>query len=376
MKLGEILLQLGMLTPEQLDEALRERSPLGGKLGTRLVERGLLTLDQVSEALGRQMGVPAALQRHFDRADPAIVAMLKPNLAARYLAVPLVAARGGPKRIVVAMATPLDVLAVDDVSFALGARVEPMVAAELAIARSLKRFHNIDLKLERPATHDAVDTTASAPGSREIPVPATMSAASNRQTFSSMAAMTTEPARTLAAPSSVAVSLEDAIHRLSVAEHREQLADILIDFMQPRFGCGLVLLLRGVNAHVWRGFSPGVEARAIETIAFPMAMPSMFRTAKERVATFRGPPPAEGMHLQSQIWKYLHCQVPTDVVVIPIAIRNRIINLVYAHGRDSRGLPDAFVHELQAVCAAIASSFVRLIRQAKEGQQASFPPPR
>lgn len=376
MKLGEILLQLGMVTPAQLDGVLHARSPFGGKLGTRLVECGLLDADRVSEALGRQMGVPAALQRHFDKADPAIIAMLKPNLAARYMAVPLVAARTGPRRIVVAMATPLDVLAVDDVSFALGARVEPMVAAEIAIARNLKRFHHIDIKLERPASHDPAYGAADTPGSREIPVQATISATPARRTFSSMAAVTTEPVRVSSPLSGSAVSLEDAIHRLSVAEHREQLADILIDFMLPRFGCGLILLLRGVNAHAWRGFAPGVEARSIETIAFPMAMPSMFRTAKERAATFRGPPPTEGMHLQSQIWKYLRCHVPTDVVVIPIAIRNRIINLVYAHGRDSRGLPDDFVRELQAVCAAIASSFVRLIRQAKEGQQASFPPPR
>jgi hypothetical protein len=373
MKLGEILLQLGMLTPEQLGAILNERNPVGGKLGSKLVERGLLTLDQVSEALGRQMGVPAALQRHFDKADPAVVAMLKPNLAARYMAVPLVAARTGAKRIVVAMATPLDVLAVDDVSFALGARVEPMVAAELAIAGNLKRFHNIDLKLQRPASHDPADDAEDRSGSREIAVIA--STVSIRKTFPSMTAVTTEPVRVLAPPPTPSVSLEDAIHRISVAEHREQLADILIDFMLPRFGCGLILLLRGVNAQVWRGFAPGVEGRAIETIAFPMAMPSMFRTAKERGATFRGAPPAEGMHLQSQIWKYLRCHVPSDAVVIPIAIRSRIINLVYAHGRDSRGLPDAFVHELQAVFAAIATAFVRLIRRAKEGQHMDFLPP-
>jgi len=44
------------------------------------------------------MGVPAALERHFSRADPAVLATLKASLAVRYLAVPLAASRGGASK--------------------------------------------------------------------------------------------------------------------------------------------------------------------------------------------------------------------------------------------------------------------------------------
>ena len=373
MKLGEILIQLGMLTPEQVKAILGDRSLVGGKLGTQLVERGLLSTDQVSEALGRQMRMPAALQRHFDKADPAIVGLLKPNLAARYMAIPLVAAKSGAKRIVVAMATPQDVLVIDDVSFALGARVEPMIASELAIARNLKRFHNIDVKLTRPTRPEP--STAGSSLSREIPTLAGTAAHEIREALRGLGEGHTGSAPILAPPPGAAVALEDAIHRLSVAEHREQIADIVIDFMLPRFGCGLIFLLRGTNAHVWRGFAPGVDSRAIETIAFPIAMPSMFRTARERAVTFRGSPPAEGAHLHGQIWKYLHCLAPADVVVIPIAIRERIVNLVYAHA-SSGSMPDANVRELQALCSAVGNAFIRLIQRAKEGEQGTTLAPR
>jgi hypothetical protein len=369
MKLGDIFIQLGMLTPEQLKVALEARDLLEGKLGTQLIERGFLDVEQVSEALSRQLRVPAALQKHFDKADPAIVGLLKPNLAARYMAIPLVAARSGAKRIVVAMACPQDVLLVDDVSFALGARIEPIVAAELAIARNLKRFYNIDVKLTRPARSENVHARPSS--SSELPILTNTSFLSQEPSSIQDA----EPVSSLLPhPPGATVALEDAIHRLSVANHREQIADILIDFMLPRFGCGLIFLLRGTNANVWRGFAPGVDARAIETIAFPMSMPSMFRMAKERAATFRGPPPAEGMHLQKQIWKYLRCQVPMDVVVIPIAIGERIVNLVYAHSADGNKMPDLYVQELQAMCTAVGSAFIRLIQEAKEGKQPSFLP--
>ena len=362
-----------MLSPEQVKAILSDRSLPGGKLGTQLVERGLLDTDQVSEALGRQMRVPAALQRHFDKADPAIVALLKPHLAARYMAIPLVAAKSGAKRIVVAMATPQDVMVIDDVSFALGARIEPMIASELAIARNLKRFHNIDVKLTRPARPEP--DTAGSSLSREMPSLAGTAALEIREALRGLGEGHVENAPLLAPPSDAAVTLEDAVHRLSVAEHREQIADIVIDFMLPRFGCGLIFLLRGTNAHVWRGFAPGVDARAIETIAFPMSMPSMFRTSKERAMTFRGQPPAEGAHLHGQIWKYLRCEAPADVLLIPIAIRERIINLVYAHAHGG-SMPDANVHELQALCTAVGSSFIRLIQRAKEGEPGTTLVPR
>ena len=107
MKLGEILIQLGQITPEQLDAGLRAQETAGGRLGTHLVELGFIGTDQLSLALSRQMGVPAALERHFSRADPTIVAMLKASLAVRYLAVPLAASRNGVKQVVAAMSAPL-----------------------------------------------------------------------------------------------------------------------------------------------------------------------------------------------------------------------------------------------------------------------------
>jgi hypothetical protein len=361
MKLGERLVQLGMLTPEQVKSVLSDRNGACGKLGTQLVERGLLDADQVSEALGRQMRLPAALQRHFDKADPNVVSLLKPNLAARYMAIPLVAARSGTKRIVVAMATPQDVLVVDDVSFALGARVEPMIACELAIVRNLKRYYNLEVKPSRAVKTESATAEPGTTLSREIP-----SLAGTAQL--SVAGMTGTTGIS-DGPAVTAVSLEDAIHRLSVCEHREQIADILLDFMLPSFGCALILLVRGPRTHVWRGYAPSVDARAVETIAFPTSMPSMFRTAKDRAVSFRGTPPEEGAHLHQQIWKYLRCPPPADVLVIPVAIGQRVVTIIYAHGSGGVRMPDVAVQELRALSAAVGSTFIRLIQRAREAQR-------
>jgi hypothetical protein len=350
MRLGELLVQLGMLKPEQLRAILANRDLIvvGSRIGTQIVERGFLDTDQISEALGRQLRVPAALQRHFDKADPDVVAMLKPNLAARYMAIPLVAARSGVKRIVVAMATPHDMMIVDDVAFALGARIEPM-----------------DVNLARPTRPEQPAAPPGRTSTRELPIVAPETS----RPFPSFPSPT-EPAPmpSLAPPASEMVTLEDAVHRLSVAEHRDQIVDILIDFMLPRFACGIVFRVRDEMAQAWHGYAPGIDARSIETISFPLSLPSIFRTAKDRAAPFRGAPPPDGAHLHNQIWKYLRCAPPADVLVSPIVIADRVIIMVYAHATEGGPLSENAVQELQAMCNAAGSSFVRLIQQAKDGQ--------
>jgi hypothetical protein len=364
MMLGEILVQLRLLTARDLALVLDERNLLGGRLGTQLVERGLVDTEQVTDALSRQMRVPAALQRHFDHADPAIVALLKPNLAARYMAIPLVAARSGNKRIVVAMATPKDDLIVDEVAFAIGARVEPMVAAELAIARNLKRFYNMDVKLARPARPEPPRGSAS---SRELPVLGTEPVSARHATLSYFAhdEPPTTPAPNLPPSIGAAVSLDDVLGRIATADQREHVGSSLVDFMLTRFECGLVFLIRGPNAHVWRGFAPGVEARALQTITFPLSMPSVFSTTKDRREIFRGRLPTDANHLHVQIWKYLGAQPPAEALIIPVAIGERVVSLVYAHAQSPLG--DDTVADLKAVCTAVGEAFVRLIQAAKDG---------
>jgi len=409
MKLGEILIQLGQITPEQLDAGLRAQETAGGRLGTHLVELGFIGTDQLSLALSRQMGVPAALERHFSRADPTIVAMLKASLAVRYLAVPLAASRNGVKQDVAAMAAPLDGLTVDDLSFALGARVEPLVAGEIVIARNIMRLYGAEVNIKtRRSLITPVQFLGSGlvkgPLTSRIPTATSAAPSASTRTSSTPAPVPSErtagmryartptpiptPVRNLAPPSPPSqprarspgpgpvVSLEDAIHRLAVAQHREQLADVVMDFMRGYFGCGMFLLVRDGQARVWRGFAPGIQEAAIQTIAFPISMPSCFRLAHDRRTSFRGLAPAEGGKLQHQIWKYLHCGEPSQVVVVPVQVKNRVLNLVYAHAADGGPLPEGPVTDLQALCAAVSSAYVRMIQKLKAEDLATNVPER
>src|SRR5215210_4151895 len=94
-RLGELMVAAGLLTVEQVEQALRAQVMWGGRLGTNLVELGFLDLDQLSQALGRQHRMPSALARHFDKADPVLQRKLSPEFADRYTAVPLMRVASG-----------------------------------------------------------------------------------------------------------------------------------------------------------------------------------------------------------------------------------------------------------------------------------------
>jgi hypothetical protein len=143
LRLGEVLLATGAITEQQLDEALRAQVMWGGRLGTNLVELGFITVDELSRAIGRQHNLPAALESHFDRAEPELQQKLPAQLAELHACVPLL--RAG-KRIVIASMAPLDDRAVALVAGQLDVNrhmIVQSVAAELRMRYQLEVVYKI-----------------------------------------------------------------------------------------------------------------------------------------------------------------------------------------------------------------------------------------
>jgi len=142
-RLGELLVGAGILTAEQIDQALRAQVIWGGRIGTNLIELGCLDLDELSGALGRQHKLPAALARHFERADAEVQQRMSPDLAERFSCVPI--ARRNDN-VVIAVIDPLDDRAKATVASELAVhphRLVVSIAAELRIRYHLERVYKI-----------------------------------------------------------------------------------------------------------------------------------------------------------------------------------------------------------------------------------------
>src|SRR6476646_1138467 len=125
-RLGELLVAAGLLTVEQVEQALRAQVMWGGRLGTNLVELHYLELDPLSKVLARQHRLPAALARHFEKADPELQRLLSPDFAERFSCVPLL--RMGPEQhVVIASLAPLHPRQLAIIADALGVEVKRLV---------------------------------------------------------------------------------------------------------------------------------------------------------------------------------------------------------------------------------------------------------
>lgn len=132
-RLGELLVQSGVLSGAQLEQALVQQAASPRKLlGEILQEMGVVSPEALREVLVGQLGVPCVDLAHF-QFDPNALRILSPELARRHLAVPLF--RTG-KRLVVATENPLSWEALHEIEFVTGLKVEPAFARhdELAVA--------------------------------------------------------------------------------------------------------------------------------------------------------------------------------------------------------------------------------------------------
>ncbi len=136
-KLGEILLKEGLITPQQLKDALDYQRANGGRLGSILVTLGMVQDEAITSVLSRQYGVPAVNLDLFD-VDPNAVRLLPEETARKYMVLPL--ARNG-STMTLAMVDPANVFAVDDIKFMTGLNIEQVVVSEVSLERALARYY-------------------------------------------------------------------------------------------------------------------------------------------------------------------------------------------------------------------------------------------
>ena len=143
-RLGELLVAAGLVDADKLEQALRAQVVWGGRLGTNLIELGFIDLDELSRTLGKQHELPAALARHFEKADPALQQTLEPELANRYSFVPLLRLADG--KVAIAGMNPLDPAARVEIAGALGIHPDNLVvsvACEQRMRYQLERVYGI-----------------------------------------------------------------------------------------------------------------------------------------------------------------------------------------------------------------------------------------
>ena len=135
--LGALLHERGLLTETQLDTAIARQRQTGHRLGHVLVDLGFVTAEAVLEALSLQIGVPTVRINAFTVNTEALTA-LPEKVARRHTAFPL---QKTGSTLTVALASPKDLTALDDLRFACGCEIQTVLALEHEIVSAIDRYY-------------------------------------------------------------------------------------------------------------------------------------------------------------------------------------------------------------------------------------------
>jgi len=136
-RLGEILLREGLVTREQLAQALTEQKNTKHRLGYVLVKLGLVQELEITKVLARQYRMPAVDLSRFE-VDPKIIKLVPGDLATKSVVLPL--KREG-RTLTVAMADPTDLGLLEDLKFITRFDLFPVIAGEYTLRNLIEKYY-------------------------------------------------------------------------------------------------------------------------------------------------------------------------------------------------------------------------------------------
>ncbi len=480
--LGQLLIDAGLLTRQQLRAGLDAQLQFQGRLGTNLIELGLISEETLAWALGQQHGVPFASDEELRAISLECIGLLTLKAVRTYRCVPLRWTDDSRRTLRVATADPGDLRTLDDLRAVLNCRIEAVVVSELRLEDLLERHYGIrrsermfirvvtDLgdasvvpgrpERDHPSTGPLTDPTSSEetsvtrtvltppplPGSGACspsecpptqaswnhPIIATRSFPL-RPALSGLVAPTTAarsgpndsvpigsareglidaiarststippsshthttkyaldierrpaPVSAPAPPGELEWNFEDTtgvtragglrtsaflrtLEDLAATDDHDQAAERLLAYLSGRFECALIMLVRDDVAYGWKGYARSASQSAIESLVVPLTVPSMFQIAATRGRPFHGPPPEAGSRLQKRLWKSLNSEIPSEVLVTPVYVSSRLVNLIYAHPGPLRRVKPVAQANLAALASAAGLAYRRAIKRTAAG---------
>lgn len=137
-RLGDLLVSAKAITESQLQKALELQKGSGRKLGEVMMDANMLTQDQLAKAMSEQLGYELVDLSNISISDQ-VLALVKADLLKKKSVIPV--EYGENSNVIrVAMADPLDLDTIDDISIITGCRVEPVIATEHQIKIAIDRF--------------------------------------------------------------------------------------------------------------------------------------------------------------------------------------------------------------------------------------------
>ena len=326
LKLGELLVKHQMISEAQLANALRAQHIFGGRLGTNLVELGYLTESLLVGFLGAQLNIPAVKGAELDEIKDEVVKLLSKVVAQKFKVIPI--SENG-KTLRLAMADPTHLKAIDEVSFATGFTIEPLVAPELLITYALEKYYGVD----RPVRYVRLSGTSSA----ELQIVQT-----SHTRAPSTSASASLPGR-FGLPllcedlSAGPYGLKGAAKELAAVKGSKEVFQILNRLASQDFRRGVIFIVQGEVITGWHQLGSLVPEADLRGVSFPTAQSSFLRKVSESQAAFAGTIPSSKMG--DWLISLLGLSNP-EVLAMPIKVNDQAVGILVAGEPNLGALAD------------------------------------
>lgn len=139
-RIGDVLVAAGAITEEQLQEGLAKQKETGRKLGNALVDLGFISNDMLITVLTTQLGIDY-IELKGAKIEDKVIHMVPESMVTKYQAIPIEVDPDNPNILKVAMADPMDIMAMDDIGLVTNLQVEPMLASEEGIKNAIDKYY-------------------------------------------------------------------------------------------------------------------------------------------------------------------------------------------------------------------------------------------
>ena len=392
------------LTAAELEEVTQATVLYGGRLGTAVIEAGLMTPAELDQALARHHDLPEIPEEWLRKPDPAARAAIHIDLVKRHRAFPL---HFEKRTLHVGMLDPRDPAVLDALAFASGCLIAPYPLSELRFVELMQRIHGaapsprmaalLDAghlaraqrgraalretrRLEREAgpqelvlgplaadlelVDEASFVAMSAQPPAEIAAweaPPELALPSAPEPAPAAAPPRPTPARAAAPAAPAAESLRQAEEALRGASRR----DAVIDAALALTGCfaelAALFVVRDGAAAGLRALRAG-EPLEVDAIVAPLGGEGVFAEAARTGQAVRRLPTAA---LDKLVAKALRSDGTAELAAFPIVIGGRVVNLLVAQA-GTGALPATALAALGVAAQLVGASYERLIRTFKQ----------
>jgi hypothetical protein len=385
-KLGETLVDKGIITEPQLKKALDAQLIFGGHLGTCMIEMGLIDERTLGEVLSDLLDVGYAAPHVLEQIPLDVLRLIPKKIAADLQAVPF---RFHEQRLHVAMVKPTDLAALDEVAFHSGKQVVPWVSPEIRVFLALekhyglprrRRFIALSCELERldregdrdgkpgmirPVTpfteaHQVEEEAAEDPAPELITPDAGLDEEYQRPWQEVAAELFQEEGEADALPPDGPAgedhgtgSIEQLAERMCRASNKEDIASALLDFVRESTPRCILFLVQSTEAEIWDGRGVEIAPETRETLRLQITWEPLFRLLSE-LSYYVGPLPADVDY--DEFYDRLGLEKPEQVLLWPVYLEDRLVAILYGDGGAGQSLsidPRVFSRVIQKLALAL-----------------------